>query len=81
MGNCLCVLGDAMAMPVSSMIKHFRPEFEAYIEAKREEAGFGVAIPQVNRGAHAGPKPLLQPAACVDAAPRGQEHHLLARRP
>ena len=57
MGNCLCVLGDAMAMPVSSMIKHFRPEFEAYMEAKREEAGFGVAIPQVNRGAHAGPKP------------------------
>ena len=39
MGNCLCVLGDAMAMPVGSMIKHFRPEFEAYIEAKREEAG------------------------------------------
>ena len=24
MGNCLCVLGDAMAMPISSMIKHFR---------------------------------------------------------
>ena len=63
MGNCLCVLGDAMAMPVSSMIKHFRPEFEAYIEAKREEAGFGVAIPQVNRGAHAGPKELLRPTA------------------
>src|SRR3954469_20557356 len=63
MGNCLCVLGDAMAMPVSSMIKHFRPEFEAYMEAKREEAGLGVAIPQRNRGAHAGPKPLLQPAA------------------
>ena len=61
MGNCLCVLGDAMAMPVGSMIKHFRPEFEAYIEAKREEAGFGAAIPQVNRGAGAGPKPMLAP--------------------
>ena len=23
-GNCLCVLGDSMAMPVGSMIKHFR---------------------------------------------------------
>ena len=56
MGNCLCVLGDAMAMPVGSMIKHFRPEFEAYIEAKREEAGFGVAIPQVNRGAQRRPE-------------------------
>jgi NADH-quinone oxidoreductase subunit F len=32
-GNCLCVLGDSMAMPVGSMIKHFRTEFEAHIEA------------------------------------------------
>ena len=62
MGNCLCVLGDAMAMPVGSMIKHFRPEFEAYIEAKREEAGFGAAIPQVNRGSGAGPYPRIAPA-------------------
>jgi NADH-quinone oxidoreductase subunit F len=61
MGNCLCVLGDAMAMPVGSMIKHFREEFETYIEAARERNGFGAAIPQVNRGAHAGPGPLLQP--------------------
>ena len=34
-GNCLCVLGDAMAMPIGSMIKHFRAEFEAHIEAAR----------------------------------------------
>jgi NADH-quinone oxidoreductase subunit F len=34
-GNCLCVLGDSMAMPVGSMIKHFRPEFEAHMEAAR----------------------------------------------
>jgi NADH-quinone oxidoreductase subunit F len=34
-GNCLCVLGDAMAMPVGSMVKKFRPEFEAAIEAAR----------------------------------------------
>ena len=33
-GNCLCVLGDAMAMPIGSMIKHFREEFEAHIEAR-----------------------------------------------
>ncbi len=32
-GNCLCVLGDAMAMPIGSMIKKFRPEFEAHMEA------------------------------------------------
>ena len=34
-GNCLCVLGDAMAMPIGSMIEKFRPEFEAEIEAAR----------------------------------------------
>src|SRR3954467_12667462 len=31
-GHCLCVLGDAMAMPISSMIKHFRTEFEEHME-------------------------------------------------
>jgi NADH-quinone oxidoreductase subunit F len=35
-GNCLCVLGDSMAMPVASMLKHFRPEFESHMEAARE---------------------------------------------
>jgi NADH-quinone oxidoreductase subunit F len=35
-GHCLCVLGDAMAMPVGSMIAKFRHEFEAHIEAARE---------------------------------------------
>jgi NADH-quinone oxidoreductase subunit F len=34
-GNCLCVLGDAMAMPIGSMIEKFRGEFEAYIEEAR----------------------------------------------
>ena len=36
-GNCLCVLGDAMAMPIGSMIAKFRPEFEAHIESRRLE--------------------------------------------
>ena len=34
-GNCLCVLGDSMAMPIGSMIAKFRGEFEEYIEAAR----------------------------------------------
>jgi NADH-quinone oxidoreductase subunit F len=34
-GNCLCVLGDAMAMPIGSMIVKFRDEFEQHIEAAR----------------------------------------------
>ena len=34
-GNCLCVLGDSMAMPILSMVKHFRPEFEEHMERAR----------------------------------------------
>jgi NADH-quinone oxidoreductase subunit F len=37
-GNCLCVLGDSMAMPVGSMVKRFRDEFEQAIEAARKSA-------------------------------------------
>ncbi len=61
LGNCLCVLGDAMAMPISSMIKLFRDEFEAHIEAARERNGLGVGIPQINRDDHAGPTDMLEP--------------------
>jgi NADH-quinone oxidoreductase subunit F len=42
-GNCLCVLGDAMAMPIGSMIAKFREEFEAHIEAARVARGLGDA--------------------------------------
>jgi NADH-quinone oxidoreductase subunit F len=38
-GNCLCVLGDAMAMPIGSMIAKFRDEFEAHIERARLSRG------------------------------------------
>jgi NADH-quinone oxidoreductase subunit F len=31
-GNCLCVLGDSMAMPVGSMVDRFRGEFEQALE-------------------------------------------------
>ena len=34
-GNCLCVLGDSMAMPIGSMLNHFREEFEEHIEQAR----------------------------------------------
>src|SRR4051812_2789208 len=48
-GNCLCVLGDSMAMPVRSLLKHFRSEFAEAMEAGRfaadelasEHAGHG----------------------------------------
>jgi NADH-quinone oxidoreductase subunit F len=37
-GNCLCVLGDSMAMPVGSMVRKFRDEFERAIEVGRAAA-------------------------------------------
>ena len=37
-GNCLCVLGDAMAMPIGSIVKRFREELEEHIERARERA-------------------------------------------
>ncbi len=40
-GNCLCVLGDAMAMPIGSMIAKFKDEFEEHIENARMSRGLG----------------------------------------
>jgi NADH-quinone oxidoreductase subunit F len=46
-GNCLCVLGDAMAMPIGSMIAKFRDELEQHIESARarNELGSGAPTP------------------------------------
>ena len=60
-GNCLCVLGDAMAMPIGSMIVKFREELEAEIEAARERAAAGQledVIPIGVADEHAGPIPV-----------------------
>jgi NADH-quinone oxidoreductase subunit F len=60
-GNCLCVLGDAMAMPIGAMVQKFRSELEAEIEAARERAeGADVAdvIPVGVADEHAGPFPV-----------------------
>ncbi|HEY1508434.1 MAG TPA: NADH-quinone oxidoreductase subunit NuoF [Solirubrobacteraceae bacterium] len=60
-GNCLCVLGDAMAMPIGSMIVKFREELEAEIEAARERAAAGQledVIPIGVADEHAGPLPV-----------------------
>jgi NADH-quinone oxidoreductase subunit F len=38
MGRTVCALGDAAAMPVRAMLKHFRPEFAAKIEAAQKLA-------------------------------------------
>src|SRR5262249_44127953 len=58
-GNCLCVLGDAMAMPIGSMREKFRPGLEAEIEAARERAATGQLEDVVPIGAaHQHPAPL-----------------------
>jgi NADH-quinone oxidoreductase subunit F len=47
-GRTICALGDAAAMPVQAMLKHFRAEFEHHIEHKRclvGPAAPGVALP------------------------------------
>jgi NADH-quinone oxidoreductase subunit F len=31
-GKTICVLADALAMPIQSYLKKFRKEFEAYIK-------------------------------------------------
>jgi len=38
MGRTICALGDAAAMPVRAMLKHFRHEFAAKIEAAQQAA-------------------------------------------
>jgi NADH-quinone oxidoreductase subunit F len=60
-GNCLCVLGDAMAMPIGSMVAKFRGELEAEIEAARARAGAAALEDVVPIGVadeHAGPLPV-----------------------
>src|SRR4051794_32377413 len=42
-GHCLCVLGDSMAMPVGSMVKKFRAEFDELL------ATTGPALDDVSR--------------------------------
>jgi NADH-quinone oxidoreductase subunit F len=42
MGRTICALGDAAAMPVQGMIKHFRDEFVFHVEHKRCVVGTAV---------------------------------------
>ena len=64
-GNCLCVLGDAMAMPIGSMVAKFRDEFEAHIEAARAR----------------NPGPATTPARIRDPVLGAGSRRCLGRRP
>jgi len=41
------VLGDAMAMPIGSMVAKFRDEFEEYIEVARSRNPYGEEEPDL----------------------------------
>jgi NADH-quinone oxidoreductase subunit F len=56
-GRTICALGDAAAMPVRAMIKHFREEFVALIEKNAAPVHAG------NIGPAATPHPQLTAAA------------------
>jgi NADH-quinone oxidoreductase subunit F len=40
-GRTICALGDAAAMPVQGMLRHFRDEFQYHIDHKRCMVGVG----------------------------------------
>ncbi len=57
-GNCLCVLGDSMAMPIGSMLEKFRDEFELHIEqarARNEASDLEIGAGELASVATAGP--------------------------
>jgi NADH-quinone oxidoreductase subunit F len=53
-GNCLCVLGDSMAMPVGAMVKKYRDEFMEAIEH---------GVPGATLGAPSGEPAIVPPGA------------------
>ena len=73
-GNCLCVLGDAMAMPIGSMIEKFRDEFEQHIERARERRGLGdLAASDGALAAQGGLEEHLPPAGALAATGAGSQ--------
>jgi NADH-quinone oxidoreductase subunit F len=59
-GNCLCVLGDSMAMPVGSMVEKFRSEFDEAIEH---------GVPGATLGASSGALAIVPPGARSEPMP------------
>ena len=82
-GNCLCVFGDAMAMPIGSMIAKFRDEFEEHIESARVRRGVnGVAATDTAlaaQGALDGPRGRCSPTSPAVSRPRAHTRAHRAR--
>ena len=81
MGNCLCVLGDAMAMPIGSMIKHFRPGVRGLHRGRARAAPASASRSRRSTAARTpAPARSSSPRRPPDAAPRSQDDHVHARR-
>jgi len=76
-GHCLCVLGDAMAMPIGSMIVKFRPELEAHIEAAR--AAWVDGEPDLSAGQSADSSAKIDPTAVARSSADGASSALAAQ--
>ncbi len=74
-GRTICALGDAAAMPVRAMIKHFRDEFVALIEGAAKpvhagHTGVGTSINPKHDSAMANvPHPQVSPVGELHPAP------------
>jgi len=63
LGNCLCVLGDSMAMPIGSMIEKLRPEFEEHMGQARaardyDSSDIELGAPDLASAGHSGMDPI-----------------------
>ena len=82
-GNCLCVLGDSMAMPVGSMVEKFRDEFDDALEnGVPSDSGNGHAAAAPTTSAS---PPATRPTTCrrrgADEPADPQRGHPRRRRP
>jgi NADH-quinone oxidoreductase subunit F len=64
-GNCLCVLGDSMAMPVGAMVEKFRDEFLEAIQHGVPGAPLGAPSGDTAIAPPGGDQPLPARAGAV----------------
>jgi hypothetical protein len=72
-GRTICALGDAAAMPVQAMIKHFRDEFVALIEKNAKPVHAGTLGPSAS--IHPEQSSALAGVAHPTVSPVGEPRH------
>ena len=76
-GRTICALGDAAAMPVRAMIKHFRDEFVALIEKTAKPVHAGTIGPSAS--IHPEQSSALAGVPHPTVSPVGEPHRPVAR--